>query len=206
VLGWEDAFAEAEQNIEAIDSVQSSVKTLKAKRQSKAVVRNSKSTPLFPMLVHGTRIVLKGKGFDKDTAPQTLTLSAATAEEARQWAIVINTAAQSLAHDVMSIGLQPGKSTFSARAVKLLVIEDGAPGQATVAGVRVGFAGFLCAPAGSKLVPHSRFTFAVVRAGCWRRCTRLAERKCQRTARQSRKYTRQTWSASSARRARESRR
>ena len=126
VLGWEDASAEAPQL-----GSDFGVKSAKAKRQSKAEARNDKSAPLFPILVHGVRKVLKGEGFDKDTAPQTHALAAETAEEARQWASAINTATQSLAHDAMSIGLQ----TCSARAVKLLVIEDGTPGQAVAATV-----------------------------------------------------------------------
>jgi hypothetical protein len=111
------------------------VSPTKAKRQSKAVLRNDKSAPTFAICVHGARSVLKGKAFDKDTAPQTQKLVAATAEEARQWASEINAAVQSLAHDAMSTDLQLGNAALSVRAVKLLVIEDGIPGQAAAAGV-----------------------------------------------------------------------
>jgi hypothetical protein len=79
--------------------------------------------------------VQKGKDFDPDAAPQTLKLVAAAAEEAQQWASDINAASQSLADDAMSIGFQQGNATLLARAVKLLVIEGGTPGQAAPSGV-----------------------------------------------------------------------
>jgi hypothetical protein len=133
VLGWEDASAA--RNREPIGSA----KAGKAKRQSKVVARNDKSAPLFHILVHGARSVPKGTDFDKDAAPQMQTLGAVTAEEAGKWVSAINAATQSLAHDVMASCLKPGNAALSARAVKLLVIEGGAPGHDAPVGVSLNF-------------------------------------------------------------------
>ena len=125
MLGWEDAYAEAQQDPDGIGRAQNSSQTTKAKRQSKAVARNEKALPFFPIHVHGTRSVQKGSAFEKDTVPLTQKLVAATAEEAAHWANAINKATQSMAHDAMSLGLQTSNAQLSARAVKLLVIEGG---------------------------------------------------------------------------------
>ena len=133
VLGWEDAGAEALQDAGAMGSSQLSAQTAKAKRQSKAAARNEKAAAGFPLRVSAVRSVAVGKEYDKDTAPQTQNLVAATAELAQEWVEVINQALRSMAHDTMpsmSIGAAAGDAPVSARAVKLLVVRSGLPGQA----------------------------------------------------------------------------
>jgi len=115
-------------------SSQLSAQTAKAKRQSQAAARNEKAAAGFPLRVNAVRGVAMGKEYDKeDTAPQTQNLVAATAELAQEWVEVINQALRSLAHDTMpslSIGVAAGDAPVSARAVKLLVVRSGLPGQA----------------------------------------------------------------------------
>jgi hypothetical protein len=109
-----------------------SAKTAKAKRQSKAAARNEKAAAGFPLRVSALRSIVMGKGLDKETAPEDKNLVAATAEEAQEWAEVINQALQSLAHNAMST-MPNGTSNavVSARAVKLLTIQAGLSGQAS---------------------------------------------------------------------------
>jgi hypothetical protein len=137
-LGWEDAGAETLKSADAIDSTQLSAKTAKAKRQSKAAARNEKAVVGFPLRVSAARSIVMGKDFDKDTAPQTQNFVAATAEEAQEWAEVINQALESLAHDNMSA--MPNGTSNAARAVKLLAIQAGLSGQANAPKVAVSHA------------------------------------------------------------------